>query len=72
MRFKPGDDHDDRNLKIGSGGFHPFGGTQKMGVRGKDTVDVDAEKDARGEYGLVLTFGSAAGASGKVYDFGVD
>ena len=43
-----------------------------MGVRGKDTVDVDAEKDARGEYGLVLTFGSAAGASGKVYDFGVD
>ncbi|HYS16453.1 MAG TPA: hypothetical protein VET45_05965 [Candidatus Binatia bacterium] len=77
MRFKPGDDHDDRNLKIGSGGFHPFGGSQKMGV--------DAEKDARGyykltpkqplesgEYGIVLTLGSAAGASSKVYDFGVD
>ncbi len=37
-----------------------------MGVRGKDTPL------ETGEYGFVLTFGSAAGASGKVYDFGVD
>ena len=85
VRLKPGDDNDDRNLKIGSGGFHPFGGTQKMGVRSQDTIDVDSEKDARGlfkltpkqplpagEYGFVVTMGFAAGASGKVYDFGVD
>jgi len=39
VRLKPGDDHDDRNLKIGSGGFHPFGGTQKMGVRSEDTIE---------------------------------
>src|SRR5438046_7880227 len=82
VRLKPGDDHDDRNLKIGSGGFHPFGGTQKMGVRSEDTIEVDSEKDARGlfkltpkqplakgEYGFVVTMGFAAGASGKVYDF---
>ena len=85
VRLKPGDDNDDRNLKIGSGGFPPFGGTQKMGVRSQDTIDVDSEKDARGlfkltpkqplsagEYGFVVTMGFAAGASGKVYDFGVD
>ena len=85
VRLKPGDDHDDRNLKIGSGGFHPFGGTQKMGVRSQDTIDVESEKDARGlfkltpkqplssgEYGFIVTMGFAAGASGKVFDFGVD
>ena len=85
VRLKRGDDHDDRNLKISSGAFHPFGGTQKMGVRSEDTIDVESEKDARGlfkltpkqplqagEYGFVLTFGLAAGASGKVFDFGVD
>ena len=85
VRLKQGDDHDDRNLKIGSGGFHPFGGTQKTGVRSQDTIDVDSEKDARGlfkltpkqplssgEYGFIVTMGFAAGASGKVFDFGVD
>jgi hypothetical protein len=84
VKLKPGDSNDDRNLKISSGGFHPFGGTQKMGIRSQDTIDVDSEKDARGfykltpkkplppgEYGFVLTFGATAGA-GKVYDFGVD
>ena len=85
VKLKKGDDHDDRNLKISSGAFHPFGGTQKMGVRSDDTIEIDSEKDARGlykltpkkplptgEYGFVLTFGLAAGASGKVFDFGVD
>ena len=85
VRMKPGSDHDDRNLKIGGGSFMPFGGTQSFGVRSEDRIDVDAEKDARGlykmspkeplkpgEYAFVLTFGSAAGASGKVYDFGID
>ncbi len=85
VRLKQGDDHDDRNLKISSGAFHPFGGTQKVGVRSQDTIEVDMEKDARGlfkltpkqplpsgEYGFVLTFGMAAGTSGKVFDFGVD
>ena len=83
VKLKPGDSNDDRNLKISSGGFHPFGGTQKMGIRSQDTIDVDSEKDARGfykltpkkplgpgEYGFVLTFGSVG--AGKVYDFGVD
>ena len=86
VRLKPGSDHDDRNLKISSGSFAPFGGSVTYGVRSEDKVDLEpAEKDARGlykltpkeplkagEYGFVLTYGMAAGASGRVYDFGVD
>jgi hypothetical protein len=86
VRLKPGSDHDDRNLKISSGSFAPFGGSVKYGVRSEDRVDMEAsEKDARGlykltpkeplkpgEYVFVLTHGMAAGASGRVYDFGVD
>ncbi len=86
VRLKPGSDHDDRNLKISSGSFAPFGGSVKYGVRSEDKVDMEAaEKDARGlykltpkeplkpgEYGFVLTYGMATGASGRVYDFGVD
>jgi len=86
VRLKPGSDHDDRNLKISSGSFAPFGGSVKYGVRSEDKVDMEAsERDARGlykltpkeplkpgEYGFVLTYGMAAGASGRVYDFGVD
>lgn len=87
VRLKPGDDHDDRNLKYSSGAFIPFGGTHQMGVRTQDTVDVAVEKDARGfyrikprqplapgEYGFILTHGFAAGpgAGGKIYDFGID
>ncbi|HEY4908203.1 MAG TPA: hypothetical protein VIJ73_01795 [Methylomirabilota bacterium] len=84
VRLKPGDDHDDRNLKISSGAFMPFGGTHKQGVRDEDKIDVDAEKDPRGfyrikpkkaldagEYGFILTQGFATGA-GRVYDFGID
>ena len=86
VRLKPGSDHDDRNLKISSGSFAPFGGSVKYGVRSEDKVDMEAsERDARGlykltpkeplppgEYGFVLNYGMAAGASGRVYDFGVD
>jgi hypothetical protein len=84
VRLKPGDEHNDRNLKIGSGAFMPFGGTQKMGVRNEDKIAVTIERDARGfyrvtpaaplapgEYGFILATGFGAG-SGKVYDFGVD
>ena len=84
VRLKPGDEHNDRNLKIGSGAFMPFGGTQKMGVRNEDKIPVTIERDARGfykvtpsaalapgEYGFILATGFGAG-SGKVYDFGVD
>lgn len=84
VRLKAGDDHNDRNLKIGSGAFMPFGGTQKMGVRNEDKVAVTIERDARGfyrvtptaplapgEYGFILATGFGAG-SGKIYDFGVD
>jgi hypothetical protein len=84
VRLKPGDDHNDRNLKIGSGGFMPFGGTQKMGVRNEDKIAVNIERDPRGfyrvtpavplppgEYGFILATGFVAG-SGKIYDFGVD
>ncbi len=84
VRLKPGEKDDDRNLKISSGSFMPYGGTHKTGVRNEDKVDVDSEKDPRGfyrikprkaldpgEYGFVLTHGFAGGA-GKVYDFGVD
>jgi hypothetical protein len=84
VRLKPGDDNDDRNLKISSGAFMPFGGTHKQGVRNEDKIDVDAEKDPRGfyrikpkkalapgEYGFIITQGFATG-TGKVYDFGID
>jgi hypothetical protein len=84
VKLKPGDEHDDRNLKFSSGSFFPFGGTQRQGVRGEDKIDVDSEKDARGlfrirprkplppgEYGFVLAVG-AGGTGGKIYDFGVD
>ena len=84
VRLKPGDGHDDRNLKIGSGAFMPFGGTQKMGVRNEDKIPINIERDARGfykltpasplppgEYGFILATGFGAG-SGKIYDFGVD
>ena len=84
VRLKQGDDHNDRNLKIGSGAFMPFGGTQKMGVRNEDKIAVTIERDPRGfyrvaptaplapgEYGFILATGFGAG-SGKIYDFGVD
>lgn len=84
VKLKPGDSHDDRNLKISKGSFAPFGGTHKFGVRSEDKVDVASEKDPRGffritprepltpgEYGFILTQGFATG-SGKIYDFGVD
>src|SRR6266446_5383231 len=84
VRLKPGDDHNDRNLKIGSGAFMPFGGTQKMGVRNEVKIPVSIERDPRGfykvtpaaplapgEYGFILATGFGAG-SGKIYDFGVD
>jgi hypothetical protein len=85
VRLKPGDDHDDRNLKFSSGAFMPFGGSHKQGVRSEDTVEVDSEKDPRGffrikprtplsagEYGFILTHGFTGGAGGKIYDFGID
>src|SRR6266850_2463763 len=53
VRLKPGSDHDDRNLKISSGSFAPFGGSVKYGVRSEDKVDMEAaERDARGLYKL--------------------
>lgn len=86
VRLKPGDDHDDRNLKFSSGSFIPWGGSQKQGVRTRDVVDVDSEKDSRGfyrvkprqplmpgEYGFILTHGFAGSAGGgKIFDFGID
>ena len=86
VRLKPGSDHDDRNLKISSGSYAPFGGSIKYGVRSEDKVDMEAaDRDARGlyklipkeplkpgEYGFVLTYGMAGGTSGRVFDFGVD
>jgi hypothetical protein len=86
VRLKPGSDHDDRNLKISSGSYAPYGGGSiKYGVRSEDRVDLEpAEKDARGyyrltpreplkpgEYGFVLTYGTQ-GTTGQIYDFGVD
>jgi hypothetical protein len=84
VKLKPGDSHNDRNLKIGSGGFHPFGGTSRMGVRNEDKIPVTIERDPRGffrftpekplppgEYGFILASGFGAG-SGKIFDFGVD
>jgi hypothetical protein len=85
VRLKPGDDHDDRNLKISSGAFMPFGGTQRQGIRGEDKIAVTSERDPRGfyrvtpaaplppgEYGFVVTQGFIAGASGRIFDFGLE
>src|SRR5260370_16658785 len=52
VRLKPGDDHNDRNLKIGSGAFMPFGGTQKMGVRNEDKVPVTIHRHPPAFYKL--------------------
>jgi len=84
VKFKPGDDHDDRNLKFSSGAFMPFGGTQKTGVRNDDKIPVTTERDPRGfyrvrpsaplppgEYGFVVTTGFSMG-TGKIFEFGVD
>jgi hypothetical protein len=84
VRLKPGDSHDDRNLKISSGAFMPFGGTQRMGVRNEDKIAIKTERDPRGfyrvtpteplppgEYGFILASGFGAGV-GKIFDFGVD
>lgn len=84
VKLKPGDSNDDRNLKISSGAFMPFGGTQKMGVRNEDKIATNIERDARGfyrvtpaaplppgEYGFILASGFGAGV-GRIFDFGVD
>jgi hypothetical protein len=84
VKLKPGDKHDDRNLKFSSGAFMPYGGTQKTGVRSEDIIDVESEKDPgglyrlkpreplkAGEYGFILTSGFGGGG-GKIYDFGID
>ncbi|MGH7386231.1 MAG: hypothetical protein ACREKG_13730 [Candidatus Rokuibacteriota bacterium] len=84
VKLKPGDSNDDRNLKISSGAFMPFGGSQKMGVRNEDKIPTNVERDARGfykvtpaaplppgEYGFILASGFGAGV-GKIFDFGVD
>lgn len=75
VRLKPGDSHDDRNLKVGGGSVF----SSKIGIRSEDKVEVVVEKDSRGllrvtpksplppgEYGFVLM------EQRKVYDFGVD
>ena len=84
VKLKPGDKHDDRNLKFSSGAFMPYGGSQKTGVRNEDIIEVESERDPRGfyrlkpkeplkagEYGFVLTHGFG-GSGGKIYDFGVE
>jgi hypothetical protein len=85
VRLKPGDDRDDRNLKMGSAAFMPFGGTMRHGVRGEDRIEVASEKDSRGlyrisprsplspgEYGFVVLTGGGANATGRIFDFGAD
>lgn len=84
-RLKSGDDHDDRNLKMGSGAFMPFGGTMRQGVRAEHRIEVTAEKDSRGmyrisprtplmpgEYGFAVLGGHVTQSAGRIFDFGVD
>jgi len=84
VKLKQGDSHDDRNLKMGSGAFMPFGGTTRHGVRQEDRIDVASDRDGRGyyritpksplpagEYGFVIV-GGAAVSTGKIFDFGID
>jgi hypothetical protein len=85
VRLKPGDDHDDRNLKVSKGDFAPFSSSHSFGIRTEDMVDVSSEKDprgyyrlrprtplARGEYGFVQLAGMAPRGGSRVFDFGVD
>lgn len=83
VKLKPGDDSNDRNLKMGSGAFMPFGGTTKQGVRTEDRITVTSERDASGlyritpaaalppgEYAFVVLSGAAA--AGRLFDFGIE
>jgi hypothetical protein len=83
VKLKPGDSKNDRNLKMGSGGYHPFGGSSRQGVRSEDRIAVKSEREANGfyritpasplptgEYGFVVLSGTSAG--GRMFDFGVD
>jgi hypothetical protein len=83
VKLKPGDSKNDRNLKMGSGGYHPFGGTSRQGVRSEDRIAVKSEREANGfyritpasplppgEYGFIVLSGTSAG--GRMFDFGID
>lgn len=83
VKLKPGDKKNDRNLKMGSGGYHPFGGSSRQGVRSEDRIAVKSEREANGfyritpaaalpagEYGFIVLSGTSAG--GRMFDFGVD
>src|SRR4030095_4573267 len=83
VKLKPGDTKNDRNLKMGSGGFLPGGGTIRHGVRNEDRIAVKSEREANGfyritpasplapgEYGFVVL--SGATASGRMFDSGID
>jgi hypothetical protein len=83
VKLKPGDSKNDRNLKMGSGGYHPFGGSSRQGVRSEDRIAVKSERETNGfyritpasplptgEYGFVVLSGTTAG--GRMFDFGID
>jgi hypothetical protein len=83
VKLKPGDSKNDRNLKMGSGGYHPFGGSSRQGVRSEDRIAVKSEREANGfyritpatplpagEYAFIVLSGTSAG--GRMFDFGVD
>jgi hypothetical protein len=83
VKLKPGDKKNDRNLKMGSGGYHPYGGSSRQGIRGEDRIAVKSEREANGfyritpssplpsgEYGFIVLSGATAG--GRMFDFGVD
>jgi len=83
VKLKPGEKKNDRNLKMGSGGYHPYGGSSRVGIRSEDRIAVKSEREANGfyrispssplpsgEYGFIVLSGATAG--GRMFDFGVD
>jgi hypothetical protein len=75
VRLKPGDDHDDRNLKMFSGSVF----SMRRGIRSEDKIDVVAEKDHRGLFRIVPRtplppgeYGFVNPQGNKIYDFGID
>jgi hypothetical protein len=83
VKLKPGDSKNDRNLKMSTGGYHPFGGSSRQGVRSEDRIAVKSEREANGfyrivpasplppgEYGFIVLSGTSAG--GRMFDFGID
>mgnify|MGYP003693697865 CR=1 FL=1 len=83
VSLPPGDKKNDRNLKMGSGGYHPYGELAPGRPEARTASRSRGEREANGfyrispssplpagEYGFIVLSGATAG--GRMFDFGVD